>query len=120
MNRTWKSIKGDSNKTKIYLVIALLSDGVFNRCSNGQSLIYPQNQVESGWNENGRSFAPMHKVIEQNLPSSLLIFPNPHEPRAIHLDCQLFPRPLVPRPCNTPITVDMDPMTISRDIFNVK
>ena len=84
MNRTWKSIKRDSNKTKIYLVIALLSDEVFNRCSNGQSLIYPQNQVESGWNENGRSFAPMQKVIEQNLPSSLLIFPNPHGPWTIH------------------------------------
>ena len=66
MNRTWKSIKRDSNKTKIYLVIALLSDEVFIRCSNGQSLINPQNQVESGCNENGRSFAPMQKVIEQN------------------------------------------------------
>ena len=55
MNRTWKSIKRDSNKTKIYLAIGLLSDEVFNRCSNGQSLIYPQNQVESGWNENGWS-----------------------------------------------------------------
>lgn len=149
MNRTWKSIKRDSNKTKIYLTIALLSDEVFNRCSNDQSLIPTESGrkwVEWKWmvrkiddfestrtvihiNKNWRSLKPMQKVIEQseqNLNHSLLNnLSNPHGPSTFDstfatMDRQLFPRPFVPRPCDTPITVDMDPMTRSRDIFNVK
>ena len=74
MNRTWKSIKRDSNKTKIYLTIALPSDEVFDMCPNlstesGQKwMVLEIHDFESTRkvihiDENGQSFELRKKVI---------------------------------------------------------
>ena len=74
MNRTWKSIKRDSNKTKIYLTIALLSDEVFDMCPNlstetGQKWIvleiddFESTREVIHIDENGRSFELRKQVV---------------------------------------------------------